>query len=96
MAYCGLRPLAGALRSTMVWCGRLCRAVRLRSTVGECFTDFLHRCRIEEAKRLLADTPVPITQVAFRVGFSTSQLFARLFRKYSGQTPSKYRAQFRR
>ena len=69
---------------------------RLRSAVGERFADFLHRCRIEEAKRLLADTPIPITQVAFRVGFSTSQLFSRQFRKYSGQTPSKYRAQFRR
>jgi AraC-like DNA-binding protein len=68
---------------------------RLRSAVGESFADFLHKCRIEEAKRLLADTPIPIAQVAFRVGFSTSQLFSRQFRKYSGQTPSAYRAQFR-
>ena len=47
--------------------------------------------RIESAKRALRDTPTPITELAFQLGFATSQHFATVFKRLTGLTPRHYR-----
>ena len=69
---------------------------RVQKMVGASFTRFLHECKIKEAKCLLTDGVLPPTQIAFRVGFSTSQLFSRIFRNLTGISPSAYRKRHRR
>ncbi|MEI8195119.1 MAG: AraC family transcriptional regulator [Phycisphaerae bacterium] len=56
-------------------------------TPGELRTRF----RVERAKLLLREQRLPVTQIAQRLGFSTSQYFATTFRKYTGLTPREYR-----
>jgi two-component system response regulator YesN len=68
---------------------------RVRSVTGRTFTEFLHACRLEQARHLLESTALNVSQVAARVGFSTSQHFARVFRRYSGLSPARYRLQKR-
>lgn len=68
---------------------------RVRAATGKTFVEFLHACRLEEARRLLETTALNVSQVAARVGFSTSQHFARIFRRYSGLSPARYRLQRR-
>lgn len=46
--------------------------------------------RIEEAKRLLAQTELSIAQIALRSGFSSHSHFSRTFRKHVGTTPSAF------
>jgi AraC family transcriptional regulator len=47
--------------------------------------------RIERAKVSLANPRVPITEVAFDVGFNGSSAFSTTFRRTTGQTPTDYR-----
>lgn len=52
--------------------------------------DYLQRCRVERAKELLATTDGSITDVALETGFSSSQYFSNVFRKYTGTTPTLF------
>jgi AraC-like DNA-binding protein len=47
--------------------------------------------RIARAKVLLEATDAPVTQIAFDVGYESSQALARLFRREVGLSPSDYR-----
>ena len=50
-------------------------------------------CRLEKAKRLLAETDTPITQLAFDLGFCASQHFSGHFKRAFGLTPTAWRKQ---
>jgi two-component system, response regulator YesN len=54
--------------------------------------DYLLRCRVRNARNLLADPERPITEIALETGFSSSQYFSQVFKKYTGMTPSRYRS----
>ncbi len=54
--------------------------------------DYLLRCRIRKARELLTDTDQPITEIALDAGFTSSQYFSQVFKKYTGMTPSRYRS----
>jgi len=47
--------------------------------------------RLLLAKRLIADTPLPLTQIAFAAGFESVRRFNALFRSHYGLTPSALR-----
>lgn len=49
------------------------------------------RLRIERAKRHLREGEWSVTELAHRLGFSTSQYFATTFKRYTGMTPRTYR-----
>jgi AraC-like DNA-binding protein len=52
---------------------------------------YLNRRRIEEAKRLLEDPSIAVYEAGRLVGIDNTTHFIRLFRKYTGTTPSHYR-----
>ncbi|SFH45589.1 transcriptional regulator, AraC family [Palleronia marisminoris] len=52
---------------------------------------YLTRLRVEKACELLERTDLPITQIALTVGYSSSQVFARVFIKHRRMSPSDYR-----
>lgn len=56
---------------------------------------FLHRIRIQEARRLLEDSDVKISSVAQDCGFADQSAFARSFSAAVGLTPTQYRRQFK-
>jgi len=60
------------------------------------FLEFLLRYRIVRACRELQHPHVPVTDVAYSVGFNEPSYFARVFRRYLGMSPSEYREQSRR
>jgi AraC family transcriptional regulator len=57
---------------------------------------FVVRCRIEEAKRLLTGTTLPVAEVARRTGFNGPSQLSTRFRAMTEQTPSAYRQLARR
>ncbi|MBU0926199.1 MAG: AraC family transcriptional regulator [Spirochaetes bacterium] len=67
----------------------LCRLFR-RET-GSTVIKYLNRHRVEEAKRLLDEGSVNVTDVAVAVGFDDPDYFARVFRRLEGVPPSRYR-----
>ncbi len=67
-----------------------------KTSTGLSPSSYVLHCRIAEAKRLLAGSSLPITQIAFMTGFTdTSQLSTR-FRACTGTTPSAFRRLSRR
>jgi AraC family transcriptional regulator len=52
---------------------------------------FLVRCRIDEARALLAARTASIADISRSVGFRTSSHFTTTFRRITGVTPSAYR-----
>jgi AraC-like DNA-binding protein len=52
---------------------------------------FILKTRIETAKQQLVAGDEPITRIAMRLGFSSSQYFATVFKRITGVTPRDYR-----
>lgn len=62
-----------------------------KSVTGMTPNDYYVRLRITKAQQLLEGTTKPVTAIALETGFSSSQYFSSVFRKYTGQTPLEYR-----
>ncbi len=54
---------------------------------------YLTQIRISQAKTLLSETAIPVSEIAENVGYADPFCFSRLFRKYVGISPSGYRKQ---
>jgi AraC-like DNA-binding protein len=62
---------------------------------GVSFQQLLDETRKRDSMRLLEDPAFSVVQVAARVGYSDPANFTRAFRKWTGSTPSDYRARQR-
>jgi LacI family transcriptional regulator len=71
--------------------GRSTLKNRFKKTFGRSIHDEIQRVRLEQAKQLIADTDLPLKQIALRTGFQYVQYFTRLFRMQTGQTPAQFR-----
>jgi AraC-like DNA-binding protein len=54
------------------------------------FKTYVNQIRINEAKRLLKETQLNISEVAYKVGFSSPGSFNRVFKNLTGQTPTDF------
>lgn len=68
---------------------------RLRRLTGRSYRAFIHECRVEEAKRLLAETELEAKEIAARLGFRSYRAFARVFKQCTGSAPREYRRKSR-
>ena len=48
--------------------------------------------RVERARRLLAETDLPVGEVGARVGYESQSHFTKIFREATGLTPRAFRA----
>ena len=55
------------------------------------FSEYLARVRVEQAKNLLLNPNMQVSEVAFAVGFQSVPHFNRVFKKLHGETPGTYR-----
>lgn len=62
------------------------------SVAGINFRQFVNSRRVSEARVLLADRSIPITEAALRSGFQSIRNFNRVFSELEGISPSEYRA----
>ena len=58
--------------------------------------EYVENLRIEEAQRLLIETPVSVDRIAGWVGFNSADAFRRVFERRFGMAPTAYRARFKR
>jgi AraC-like DNA-binding protein len=59
---------------------------------GMGYRTIANEVRFEFARQLLEDTVVPLGQIAAALGYSEASAFTRAFRRWSGQTPTAWRA----
>lgn len=64
-----------------------------KSELGINFYEYLTRCRLQHAIRLLATTEKKVATIAFENGFSDVKAFNKMFKKHFVTTPSEYRKQ---
>lgn len=62
-----------------------------KQSTGSSFKEYLNMVRIEESKRLLANTDFSIIDIAVAVGFEDQSYFSKVFKKYTGLTPKQFR-----
>ncbi len=64
-----------------------------KAAAGDRLVDYIHKLRIAEAKRLLAETELTVYEIGDRVGYNTSWTMTRAFKRYEQITPGTYREQ---
>ena len=63
-----------------------------KQELGMGISEYIRKCRIENAKRLLIKTNLPICQIASECGFNTPSYFTRVFYEQVGCLPKNYAA----
>ena len=65
-----------------------------KENTGMNLLDYLHTTRLTEAKKLLNETDLGISEIASRVGYYSGWTLARVLKRYEGITPTAYRKAF--
>lgn len=65
---------------------------RFKEAYGVPPGEYVLRARVAEARRRLELTNESVTEIAYELGFSSSQYFATVVKRYTGKTPRELRA----
>ena len=65
-------------------------STRFKRETGCSFTEYLVRFRINKAKEILSKEKLSCREAAERVGYTDYAQFSKMFKKYSGITPSDF------
>ncbi len=64
---------------------------RLKALTNESINEFVRNIRLKKAEQIFRKVEnIPISEVAYLVGFSDPNYFTRVFRQYFGESPKKY------
>lgn len=66
-----------------------------KEVTGFTVNEYLHICRVTQAKKLLEESDDSVHTIAKKVGFETASYFERIFKKYTEMTPLKHRKKYR-
>ncbi|MFS4418517.1 helix-turn-helix domain-containing protein [Maribacter sp. 2307ULW6-5] len=66
---------------------------KMKLNLGKTASQFLHDLMILEAKIMLQNPNMTISETAYALNFSDPSTFGKYFKKYAGVTPSKYQEQ---
>ena len=67
-----------------------------KSETGEKFVDYLVKIRMEKAKKLFEMSKYKTYEISEIVGYKKSKYFGKLFKNYTGYTPTEYRSMLRK
>ncbi|MNW39102.1 putative response regulatory protein [compost metagenome] len=81
-----LKTLGNTYNIHPVYLGQL-----FHKEVGESFTEYINRYRIEKAKELLKTTHQKVHEIARNVGYWETGYFYKQFKKYVGVSPKEYK-----
>ncbi|MCB0582126.1 MAG: response regulator [Phaeodactylibacter sp.] len=79
---------------------QLCQAVpysraqvfkKVKAKTGRSVNEFINLYRLRKARPLVEDTTLPISQVAYQVGFGNPDYFTRKYKKEYGEAPAETR-----
>ncbi|MCP1183780.1 helix-turn-helix domain-containing protein [Paenibacillus sp. 1781tsa1] len=62
-----------------------------KKKTGHTLIHYLHGVRMEKAAEYLRETDLPVQEIGYRVGFGSDNYFIKIFKRWTGCTPSQYR-----
>ena len=65
---------------------------QFRAAAGMSINDAIQHVRIDKVCKLLRESDAPVEQLARQAGHHNIKYFFVLFKKYTGKTPSQFRA----
>jgi len=65
-----------------------------KNEIGVNFLAYLTNMRMEQAKKLLISTALPISEISVQSGYADYRVFTKTFKRTEGYTPSQYRREF--
>jgi len=66
-----------------------------KKITNKTFTTFVNEYRLVHASKLLAEKPIPISEICFESGFNNFSHFNKLFKSYTGKSASQYRQELK-
>lgn len=81
-----LTRLAGVLNYDVYWLSK-----EIKKLTGKNYTDLVQEKRLNQAAYLLKNTAMSVTDIGLMVGYDNLSYFHRIFQKYYGTTPRKFR-----
>jgi two-component system response regulator YesN len=82
----GISSLADHFKVHPVYLSRV-----FREQSGESLIDYIHQIRLKHAKLLFKSESDGLDEVAKAVGYGNTRTFTRVFKKYEGVTPGRYK-----
>ena len=67
---------------------------KLKEIIGMSPSDYIRTIRLKRACELLKRHDIEVTQVAFEIGICSQSHFSTHFKRYTGYSPSEYRARY--
>ena len=67
-------------------------SMMFKQEMNETISEYLTKVRMEQAKKLLKSTDLRILEIAEKVGYEDANYFSKVFKKYTGILPQKFRS----
>lgn len=63
---------------------------KIKELTSQTPNDFLKQIRLEQARKLLCESKLSVSEVAYQTGFSSPKYFQECFKKHFGENPREY------
>ena len=73
------------------YCSRSFMSTQFNQATGKTIREYINELRIADAKRLLKESSLSVTEIAFLTGFNSCNYLSDIFKKQVGMSPLKYR-----
>jgi AraC-like DNA-binding protein len=64
---------------------------KIKALTGDTANEFIRKVRLEKAKQLISETEHTISEVCYKVGFSSPSYFTKCFKNHFGILPTEVR-----
>ena len=64
---------------------------KIKALTGDTATEFIRKIRLEKAKELLEKTDLTVSEIGYKVGFSSPSYFTKCFKNHFGRIPKEIR-----
>lgn len=82
----GLTDVAGACQVTSRYLSTI-----FKDTMNITVNDYINIAKVDKAMRWLTDTELSITEITTRLGYSSTQYFSTVFKRYTHVTPGEFK-----
>ena len=62
-----------------------------KEVTGINYSDYINKCRVHIAKKLLSNGEMNVKEVCYKVGYNDPNYFSKVFKKYEGVSPANFK-----